>query len=230
MTGAISGVSSMATRGILEELTRQYQVQTGLAVDCRAMGGVDAAKLVRAGEPLDIVILARAALAKLEAAQLIAAGSIRDFARSSIAVAAPAGGEQLDIATEDSVRRAFAAARRVAYSTGPSGDHLLALWRRWDFPDGETRLVQAPPGVPVADLLAQGDADIGIQQLSEFLGAPGIEIVGALPAEIQSVTVFAAGVGANSRNPGPAAHFIEFLCSPDTADAKRAGGMTPASA
>jgi molybdate transport system substrate-binding protein len=149
MTMALTGISSMATRLILGELARRYEARVGVAVDIRSMGGVDAAGLIRAGEAVDMVVLASNAMAQLEAEGHVRPGSIQGFTRSGMAIAVRAGAEQPDIRSEDAVRRAVLAARRVAYSTGPSGDHLLNLCARWGMPADSERLVKAPPGVPV---------------------------------------------------------------------------------
>src|SRR5674476_121448 len=100
MTTTISGISSMATRLILGELAQRYEAASGVGVAIKAMGGVDAARLVREGEATDIVILASGLMAKLEAEGHIAAGSIRGFARSGMAIAVRAGAERPDIRNE----------------------------------------------------------------------------------------------------------------------------------
>ena len=228
MSTAITGVSSMATRLILGDLARGYQESSGIPVDIRAMGGVEAARLVRAGESADIVILASKPMAEMEAEGHILTGSIRPFARSGMAVAVRAGAAHPDISSEEAVRNAISAARRVGYSTGPSGDHLLGLCERWGLlPGMADRMLKAPPGVPVAKLVAEGEADLGFQQLSELLNAPGIEIVGPLPPEIQAVTVFAAGVASKSERPDEIQALIDYLTSPDADAVKRAHGMDP---
>ena len=86
----------------------------------------------------------------------------------------------------------------------------------------------AAPGVPVATLVANGEADLGFQQLSELIGQPGVKIVGPLPPEIQAVTVFSAGVASNSPDPEAARALVVFLASPETGDTKRRYGMEPA--
>jgi molybdate transport system substrate-binding protein len=129
------------------------------------------------------------------------------------------------VADEQAVRRAMGDARKICYSTGPSGDHLKALCEKWAIPLARTLV--APPGAPVATLVAKGDADLGFQQLSELIGQPGIE-VGRLPSEIQAVTVFSAGISINSRDPEAARALIAYLASVETDGAKRRHGMQPA--
>ena len=185
MSHRITGLSSMATRRILTDLARDYALRNGIRVEIRSMGGVEAAKRVRAGEATDVVVLASSVMERLEAEGHIAKGSIVDFARSEIAVAIPAGAPRPGVESEQAVKRAMLEARRICYSTGPSGDHLKALCEKWGATESVIgRAVIAPPGVPVASLIARGDADLGLQQLSELIGQPGIDIVGPLPPEI----------------------------------------------
>jgi molybdate transport system substrate-binding protein len=193
------------------------------------MSGVEAAKLVRAGEPTDVVVLASKVMKSLEAEGHVAKDSIRDFARSEIAIAIPGGSLRPSVGSEQAVRQAILDARRVCYSTGPSGDHLRALCEKWGVADSVlTRALVAPPGVPVASLVARGDADLGFQQLSELMGQPGIEIAGALPPEIQAVTVFSAGVCSKSVEPEAAHVLVAYLASAESGDVKRRYGMDPA--
>ena len=159
---------------------------------------------MRAGEPADVVALASKVMDSLEAEGHIAKGSIVDFARSEIGIAVPAGSPRPGVESEQAVRRAMTEARRICYSTGPSGDHLRALCEKWGVTEAVLqRALVAPPGVPVASLVARGEADLGFQQLSELIGQPGIEVVGPLPPEIQSVTVFSAGVSTASHEQRP---------------------------
>lgn len=228
MTTTIAGISSMATRLILGELAKRYEAASGVAVAIKAMGGVDAARLVREGEPTDIVILASGPMAKLEAEGHLVAASIRGFARSGMAIAVRAGAPRPDIGDEEAVKRAVLAAGTVCYSTGPSGDHLLQLCAKWGLAADDARLVKAPPGIPVGSLVAQGDADLGFQQLSELIHVQGIAVLGPLPPEIQNVTVFAAGIASASKQPDATGDLIAYLTSAETAAVKQAQGMEPA--
>lgn len=226
----IIGISSMATRQLVAELLAGYRAATGRAVTVDAVGGVDALKRVRAGEVFDLVILADDIIEKLGAEGHVAVGSRVAFVRSSMAIAVQAGAPRPDIGNEKAVRTALMSARSIGYSTGPSGVHLLAILNSWGVdPAAEPgRLVQAKPGVPVATLVARGEAAIGIQQLSEFLGEPGIDVVGILPPPVQKVTTFSIGIGTRSNRVEHAQAVIAHLNAPEAVEAKRRFGMEPA--
>jgi len=230
MAPTITGISSMATRQALAELAARYREATGRTVSVAAMGGVDAAKRVRAGEVFDLVILAADVVATLETEGHIVAGSRAGFVRSPMAMAVRAGAPLPDIGSEAAVRAALMSARSIGYSTGPSGTHLLAVLKSWglDAAAEPGRLTQAKPGVPVATLVAAGEAAIGIQQLSELLGEPGIEIVGLLPPPVQAVTIFSIGIGARSTDVEAARAVIAYLNASEAIATKRRFGMEPA--
>jgi molybdate transport system substrate-binding protein len=230
MAQPIAGISSMATRRVLAELIGRFQESTGRSVSFEAVGGVEAAKRVRGGEPFDVVALAADALEQLEAEGHLLRGSRVGFVRSPMALAVRAGSTRPDIASEKAARSAFLAARSIGYSTGPSGAHLLTVLIGWgvDPAADPARFVQAKPGVPVAALVARGEAEFGVQQLSEFLGESGVEVVGVLPPPVQSVTTFSIGVGAQSARVEEARAFIAVLNAPGTEETKRHCGMEPA--
>ena len=218
-------LSSMATKGLLSELAAGYAGRTRL----EAAGGVDAARRVRAGEAVDVVILAGGVMRKLEAEGHVAPGSLRGIAVSEMAVAVRAGDTQPGLADAGSVREAVLAAGRTGYSTGPSGDHLLRLLAEWGLRDTLAgRLVQSPPGVPVGRLLAEGAVDLAFQQRSELMGLPGVMVAGALPPAIGLRTVFTAGIARAAPDPRAAEAFIAFLAAGPAAEAKRRHGMEPA--
>ena len=218
----------MATRQILAELCGTYRQKTGRSVAIESVGGVDAARRVRAGEKFDIVVLADDAMKKLEADGFLKVQSRAGFAESSIAVAVKAGTTRPDLTDEASTKAAVLAAQSVGYSTGPSGTHVLKLLEQWGIDAKDTkRVVQAPPGVPVGTLVARGEVELGFQQLSEFLEVQGVEVAGLLPSEIQSVTLFACGVGAPAGNEAGARELIAYLTSPDADATKWKHGMEP---
>ena len=229
MTSPLTGISSMATRQLLADLAEAYEQQTGVRVAITSMGGVEAARLIRAGESTDLVVLALNAMEQLEAEGHIVSGMRAGFARSGIAMAVRSGAPRPSVNNEGSVKQAILQAGRICYSTGPSGDHLKRLLQQWGISALiSERLLQAAPGVPVGTMLSRGEADLGFQQLSELLHVPGIEIVGPLPPEIQAVTVFTAGVANTSSHQEEARALIAYLTSPEVEGAKRQYGMEPA--
>lgn len=229
MSTEILGISSMATRLVLAELAEAYERASGQRLRIESVGGVDAAKRVAAGEAFDVVILASDAIDKLIAAGHVLAGSRVDLVHSGVAVAVRAGAAEPDISSEDAVRAAVQAARSVSYSTGPSGVALAQLFERWGLADAlKARLVTPPPGIPVGSLVAQGDVELGFQQLSELINLEGIRVVGPLPPAIQITTTFSAGICAASRQPEVVRALLDYLRSPAAAEAKRRQGMEPA--
>ena len=225
----ITGISSMATRALLAELAAAYQAQHGVQVLITSVGGVDAAKRVQVGEVFDLVVLASDTIDKLISSGQVVAGSRVDLVHSGVAVAVPAGAALPDISSEDAVRNAVLAARKIGYSTGPSGVQLAKLFDRWGITAAvQSRTVLAPPGVPVAALVARGEVNLGFQQLSELLHVPGITTVGPLPPAIQITTTFSAGLCVASAQAPAVRALFGFLTSPASADAKRKQGMDPA--
>ncbi len=222
-------LSSMATREVLAELAAQYQQASGCQVILESAGGVDVAKRVLAGEPVDVVVLAAKAVDELIRAGRLAADSRADIVKSGIAVAVRAGAIAPDIASPEAVRKAVLEAPTLSYSTGPSGVYLEGLFARWGiFEQIRPRIVQAPPGVPVGSLVARGDVALGFQQLSELLHLPGIAVLGPLPAAIQSITTFSGAVSTASAQAGPARELLAFMTAPASAAAIRRQGMAPA--
>jgi molybdate transport system substrate-binding protein len=221
-------LSSMATRELLAELIACYRHDTALAVTAEAAGGVDVAKRVQAGERVDVVVLAGTAIDTLTANGSVRAGSRRDLVKSGIAIAVRAGAARPDISSATAVRDAILAASGIGYSTGPSGVHLEKLLAGWGILETmRERIVTVPAGVPVGSLVADGRVSLGFQQLSELMSLPGIEVLGTLPAAIQSMTVFAGGIGSACSRPDDARALLEYLAAPGTAARKREYGMEP---
>lgn len=229
MTTTLTGISSMATRPVLAELAATCEQRSGVSVAIESVGGVDAAKRVQAGEVFDVAVLASDAIDKLIAGGHLVAGSKVDLVHSGVAAAVRRGAPRPDIGSEDAVRSAVLAARTIGYSTGPSGVQLAKLFERWGIAGQiEVRIVRPKPGVPVGSLVASGEVELGFQQLSELMSLDGIDVIGPLPPAIQIVTTFSAAVCTTSTQPGAARALLDFMASPDAAEAKRRHGMEPA--
>lgn len=219
----------MAPRLLLAELSEQIARTHGISVSFEWGGGIDVARRVRAGADGDVLVLADEVMAQLSTEEHVVPGSVRPLFVSEVVAAVPDGASVPAIDTEDDLRAAILDAPRIAYSTGPSGDGLLALIGRWRLDEAvRPRLVQASPGVSVGTFLAEGRADLAFQQRSEVAGVPGAHVVGALPGEAAITTVFGGGVLARSEQPDQAAEVIEILASEQVADVVAAHGLTVA--
>lgn len=221
-------ISSMATRQLLADLVAQFERSSIQRVRVESVGGVDAAKRVQMGEAFDAVVLAANAIDQLIAAARLVPGSCVDLVKSGVAIAVRSGAPRPDIGNEQAVKRAVLGARSLGYSTGPSGVQLAKLFERWGIAEQiEDRIVQASPGVPVGNLVATGEVELGFQQLSELMNLPGIDVLGPLPPEIQIVTTFSAGLSVTSTRPDAVRALLDFMASPAAAPTKRSNGMEP---
>lgn len=180
------------------------------------------------GEPVDVIIVASASLDELIRDGRVVAGSKVDLARSDIGMAVRAGAPKPDISSLEAFRRTLLQAKSIAYSASVSGEYLVTeLVQRLGIAEQVLPKSRRVVGERVAAVIARGEAEIGLQQISELLPVPGIDYVGPLPAELQRTTVFSAGVAARSANPEAARAFIRFLASPASADVIRKSGLGP---
>lgn len=222
-------ISSMATRELLAELAATYAREAGQQVDTAFAGGVEVASRIAAGEVADVVVLAANAIDKLIAGAHVLPGSRSDLVRSGVAIAVRSGAQRPAVGTEAEVKAAVLAAPSLSYSTGPSGVYLEGLFARWGVLEQiRPRIVVPPPGVPVGTLVADGRAALGFQQLSELMNLPGIEVLGPLPDEIQTITVFSGGICAAGSHQEAARALLAWMAGPATADLKMRFGMLPA--
>lgn len=223
----------MATRLWLAELVSEFTRQTGQPIAMTSVGGVDAVRRVQGGEAFDVVVLGSDAIDKLMASGHLQEGSRVDLAQSGVAVAVRQGVVPPDLGSEVAVRNAVLAARRISCSTGPSGVALANLFAQWGIAsEVQSRMVQAPAGVPVGSLVASGEVDLGFQQWSELLHVPGITVAGPLPPSIQITTTFSAGVpvpvAADAPRAAAVAALLTYLGSSAAQAAIERQGMTPA--
>lgn len=228
MTTALKLFSSMATKELLAMVGPLFTRASGHTLETISIGGVDVNRRIRGGEAFDAAVLAADNIDKLIAEGLLAPGRV-DLVRSGIAVAVRQGAARPDLADEAAVRDAVRTAKSVSYSTGPSGVYLEKLFERWGIADEiRPRIVQAPPGVPVGKLVAEGRAHLGFQQLSELKHLPGIDVLGPLPPAIQLVTTFSAGASAACARPAAVHDLLAFIKSAAADAARRDTGMEAA--
>ena len=214
------------------ELGAEFERQTGHRVVTEATSmGVGATSIdarLERGEAIDVVIVAADALERLIARGQIRAGTRVDLARSGIAMAVRSGAPKPDISTVDALRQTLLAARSIAYSASVSGTYLSTeLFQRLGIADQVLPKSRRIDTERVGAVVARGDAEIGFQQLSELLPIAGLDVVGPLPAEVQRVTTFSAGIGSTATYPETATLFLQFLSSPAAIPAIRKSALEP---
>lgn len=225
----IQVMSSNAMREAYLELVPQFEKASGHKVATSFVGSADIMKRMRAGETVDLVILQSSSVDELMQLGKLVPGSRVDLAKSGIGVAVRAGAPKPDISSSEALKRALLAAKSVVISSGPSGIYLAGLFQRMGIAaELKPKLIQTAPGGQSGDVVARGEAELGFQQVSEILPVKGIDYVGPLPADIQSITVFSAGTYAGAKQAEAAKAWTRFLTSPAAAPVIRKKGMEPA--
>lgn len=222
----ISGGFTAAYR----ELLPAFEKTTGITVTTTSGGSVGNGPntiggQLRRGVPADMVILAREGLKDLIAEQRIVAGTDTDLGRSIIGMVVRAGAPKPDISTVEKLKQVLLACKSVAMSSSTSGVYLTTtLFPRLGIAE------QMAPKTTMAGavLVGRGEAEIGLQQVSELLPIEGTTFVGPIPSEVQYVTTYAAAVVAGSAQADAARRLIAFLGSASSAAAIARSGMEPA--
>ncbi|NPT68568.1 solute-binding protein [Paraburkholderia sp. RL16-012-BIC-B] len=180
------------------------------------------------GEWADVLIVVGYALDDQVNAGKVVFGSKVDFARSAIGIAAREGAPKPDISSVDALRRTLLAAKSIVYPDDANGVYIGSeLFRRLGIEERVESKSRMIPSEWVANVVANGEAEIGFQQIVELLPVDGVTVVGNLPAEVQRYTVFSGGISTNAKNPAGAAALIRFLSSPDAAPAIEGTGLEP---
>ena len=226
-------VSGGAFKQVLGALAAEYEREGGdrLDVTYRTVGQHLA--LIRDGkEPFDVAILTPEAIDGLAKDGKIAPGTRADLASVGVGVVVKAGRPLPDISTVEAFKNSLLAAQSVAFidpkAGGSSGIYVEALLTKLGIAkeiEAKAVLVQ---GGAVADHVADGEAEIGIHQISEILPVAGVTLVGPLPAEIQNYTVYSAGVGSSAQDGAAARRLVKFLSGPQAGPILKASGMAPA--
>jgi molybdate transport system substrate-binding protein len=220
-------LSSLAIKEAYLELQPQFEKKTGLKVQTEWLGMVDIVKRVKAGEVADLLIASQKVMGEMKSLGKVS--EVVDLAKSGVAVAVKKGAKRPDIGSAEAVKRALRAAKSIGYSSGPSGVYLAELFQKWGIAEElKPKSTQTPPGTAVGPLVADGRVELGFQQMSELLPTSGIDILGPLPAEIQTITTFSGGVHAAAREADAARAWLSFITAPQSAAVLRRHGMDPA--
>jgi molybdate transport system substrate-binding protein len=228
MENVVRVLSTLALKGAIGSVAGRYQAQSGARIDADFAPTLGLLDRLAKGEAADVVILTREGLADLAIKGSVVADSCVDLARSYVGIAVKAGVAHPDIATEASLRATLLGARSVAYSRiGASGIFFAALIERMGIAsDINARATISPSGF-TAERLVSDEADLAVQQLSELMQVPGVEVVGAIPHHLQTPAVFSAGRLLASKRVAPADALLKYLASPEVAPVLRGCGLEP---
>jgi molybdate transport system substrate-binding protein len=225
----INVIASTAMREVLEELVPMFERASGHKVTVSFQSGAVLPAKIKEGAQADLIVTTPETIDDLVSAGKVFPNSRMDFVRSGAGVAVRAGAPKPDISTPDAFRAALLAAKSVGYSQGPSGVHFLSVLARLGIADQiKAKGVVPPLGQRVGTLVAKGEAEIGIQQITELLQIPGIDFVGPLPNELQANIVYSTATPANAKERGDAAALVKFLSSAPALPIIRKVGLEPA--
>jgi len=227
--GEIKVISSVGVRAALEELKPQFERATQHKLTIAFGTAVPLKRQIEAGETFDVVILTPALVEDLVKQGKVAPGTKRDVAKAGIGVAARAGAPRPDISTAEAFKRALINAKSIVYSKeGQSGTSMARLIDRLGIAaEMKPKTVLETRSGHTAVAVVEGKAELGFTIISEILPVPGAELVGPLPAELQSYVVFTAGISPNARDAEAARAFINFFTAPAALPVLKAKGMEP---
>jgi molybdate transport system substrate-binding protein len=224
----ITVLSTQATEQAYRELLPQFEKATGHTVKITYTGTLDAKKRIAAGEFFDLLIMASPEIESFLASGTLAPGSRVDLAKSGVGIGVKAGAPKPDISSTEAFKKTLLAAKAIGYSTGPSGNYVIGLFEKMGIADQvRPKLKQTPTGVFVGTLVASGEVEIGIQQVSEMSHYPGVDYVGPLPADIQKMTIFTSGIAANAKQPEATKALVKFTTTTGAREAFKKRGMEP---
>jgi molybdate transport system substrate-binding protein len=230
--GEIKALITIGMQSVIEELWPKFEKVSGRKLNITFGLGPVLAKRVLDGEAADFLILPRASVDGLIMSGKVASGFDTVLARTFVAIAVRKGEPKPDISTPDALRRTLLAAKAISYSDpadgGPTGIHFAKVLERLGIGEEMKAKTKFPPaGGFVGRLLVEGAVDIAVQQLSELMSVSGTEVVGPLPGDFQSVTVYVAAIPTSTKELNAAKALVSFLRSSEALAVMKARGVEP---
>jgi molybdate transport system substrate-binding protein len=228
----IKVLTAGAFKQVVLALVPEFEKQTGhkVTVENDTVGALT--KRIEGGEAFDVAVLTPGAVNDLSGKGKFVAGSRTNLARVGIGVVVKDGTPKPDIGSVDAFKKALLAAKSVAYidpaAGGSSGIYVAGLLDRLGIASDVKPKAKLIHGGAVAEHIANGEAELGIHQISEILPVKGITLVGPLPADIQNYTVYSAGLGASAKESDAAKALLKAFSSPAAAEVLKSKGMEPA--
>jgi len=211
----------------LRELAAEHTKQTGNQVTFISGSPGQIQQKVDAGEQFDLLIMPMPALAALETAGKLMAGSRRPLARVGIGIAIREGAPKPDISTSDALRKTLLAQQKITYSDSRTGSlsGINAQKVLQNLAIAEKIKSKLLPNADGQGLIANGEADLGLYNVSEIPRAEGVVLLGPVPAAVQAYITYDAGVPASNASPSAAIEFLKFIASPAAAPSWQHAGL-----
>ena len=224
----ITVLCSNGMKEVMLELGPVFERATGKKLSVEYNSTATIMNQIRSGATADLLILTSEAVDDLLKQGRVVSGSRVDLARSRIAIAVRAGAPKPDIGSPEALKKSLLAMKSVAIpKSGISGEHFFTIIERLGIAaEMKPKIIEVESG-PVGTLLAQGQAEIGLQQISELMPVPGIDIVGPLPGNLQKVTIFSAGLATTAKQPAASKALVTFLAGKSAQPVIKKKGMEP---
>jgi molybdate transport system substrate-binding protein len=221
----IKVLSTVGMQPATPELFSQFEAATGHRVNVTyGLAAVLKTKFLE-GAPADVLILTGPIIDDLAKQGKVVTESKKDVARSGVGVAVKAGAPKPDISTPDALKSAVLSAKSIGYSReGASGVAFARVLERLGIAD-QVRAKYKDTGTKAGEMVAAGEIDLAAAQIPELMAVPGVEVVGPLPAELQTVTIFSVGLATEAQEPAAAKALIEFLSGPRAAPVYKTKGL-----
>ena len=229
----INALISTALKSAMDELLPSFEREHGHTI--RASYGPSGALIPRfnAGQPADVFLTDSAAIDELIRQGKVVPGR-SDLARTGIGIAVRKGAPKPDVSSPEALKQALLAARSVGHAAPAGGSitapHIMRMFEQLGIAAEMAPKVRLAPGGPngrVSVLISSGEADIGLQQVSELMSNPDVEVIGMLPPELQQITIYSAAVTTNAREVEAAKTLIKALSAPSAAPIYKAKGLDP---
>jgi molybdate transport system substrate-binding protein len=220
--------SSTAMREVVEELAAMSERASGNKVTMTFQSGVETSAKIESGAVADLVVTTPEAIDELTRDGKLAAGSRVNFVQSGVGVAVRAGAPKPDISTPAAFKQAMLAAKTIGISKGPSGVYLMSIMQRLGIAaEVKAKGVTPELGQRVGNLIARGEAEIGVQQITELLPIAGIDFIGPLPNELQTKIGYATARPMTAKQPEAAAALVKFMSSAQAQPVMKKMGLEP---
>jgi molybdate transport system substrate-binding protein len=226
--GTIKLLTSNSMHGVLDELLPQFERASGTHVSVSYDPALVMLERIAAGESGDLAILSQPAIDAVTEQGKIAPESRRTLARCAVGIAVRSGAPKPDISSVEAFKRALMDARSIAHTTsGASGIHFSSVVQKLGIAAEVSAKAVKNQGGLIGTLVAKGEAELAVQQIPELMAVPGIDLVGPLPQELQSISTVTVGIFNTSQAKNSAQALIDFLSQPSSGRVFKTKGLEP---